>query len=68
MVGDSGMVFVGPSPDCIESFGIKHTARELAVKAGVPVVPGTKGLVDTADQAVREANGLGFPVRSLKAF
>lgn len=63
MVVNAGMVFVGPSPDCIESFGIKHTARELAVKAGVPVVPGTKGLVETMDDAVREAKTLGFPVR-----
>lgn len=63
MVASSGMVFVGPSPECIESFGIKHTARELAIKAGVPVVPGTKGLVETAEDAVREAMTLGFPVR-----
>ena len=57
------MVFVGPSPQSIESFGLKHTARELATKAGVPVVPGTQGLVETEDQAVEESKKLGFPVR-----
>ena len=61
-VADAGMVFVGPSPKCIEDFGIKHTARELASKAVVPIVPGTKGLVKSEDEAIEEANKLGFPV------
>jgi len=56
------MVWVGPSPESIESFGIKHTARDLATRAGVPVVPGTKGLVDSEDEAVTESERLGFPV------
>lgn len=59
------MVFVGPSPESIESFGLKHTARELATKAGVPVVPGTKGLIESEDEAVKESTRLGFPVRDL---
>ncbi|KAL5333206.1 allophanate hydrolase subunit 2-domain-containing protein [Aspergillus crustosus] len=58
----AGLLFVGPSPGAIESFGLKHTARELAVAAGVPVVPGTKGLLETEDAAVEAANGLGYPV------
>ena len=61
-VADSGMVFVGPSPDCIESFGLKHKARELAVKAGVPIVPGSEGLIESVEDAVRESNRLGYPV------
>jgi urea carboxylase len=61
-VADAGMVFCGPSPKCIEDFGIKHTARELAAKADVPIVPGTKGLVNSEDEAVEEAKKLGFPV------
>lgn len=61
-VSDAGMVFVGPSSKCIEDFGIKHTARELAAKADVPIVPGTKGLVNSEDEAVDEAKKLGFPV------
>jgi len=62
-VADAGMVFVGPSPKCIDDFGIKHTARDLAAKADVPIVPGTKGLVGSEDEAVEEAKKLGFPVR-----
>ncbi|KAK6379336.1 hypothetical protein LTS17_006254 [Exophiala oligosperma] len=61
-VTQAGMVFVGPSSKCIEDFGIKHTARELAAKANVPIVPGTKGLVKSEDEAVEEAKKLGFPV------
>lgn len=61
-VAAAGMVFAGPSAECIESFGIKHTARDLATKADVPVVPGTKGLVSSEDEAVEEAQKMGFPV------
>lgn len=58
----AGTVWVGPSPESIEEFGIKHVARELAEKAGVPIVPGTKGLVKDEEDAVRAAEELGFPV------
>jgi urea carboxylase len=58
----AGMVFAGPNSECIESFGIKHTARELATKAEVPIVLGTKGLVRSEDEAVEEAKKMGFPV------
>lgn len=61
-VADANMVFVGPSPKAIEDFGIKHTARALAAAADVPIVPGTKGLVNSEDEAVTEAQNLGFPV------
>ncbi|KAI8936168.1 hypothetical protein NX059_006602 [Plenodomus lindquistii] len=61
-VGEAGIVWVGPSPESIEAFGVKHTARELAEKAHVPIVPGTKGLVENEDNAVEEAERLGFPV------
>jgi urea carboxylase len=62
LVGDAGIVWVGPSPESIEAFGIKHTARVLAEKANVPIVPGTKGLVEDEDAAVKEAEQIGFPV------
>ena len=61
-VSGAGMVWVGPSPESIESFGIKHTARDLAAKAGVPIVPGTKGLIGSEDEAIKESERLGFPV------
>ncbi|KAI9737373.1 MAG: hypothetical protein M1834_009527 [Cirrosporium novae-zelandiae] len=57
----AGMVFVGPSAESIEAFGIKHTARGLAEKAGVPVVPGS-GLVKDQEEALRISNELGFPI------
>lgn len=62
LVKDAGIAWVGPSPEAIDEFGIKHVARELAEKANVPIVPGTKGLVDSAEAAVDAANGLGYPV------
>lgn len=61
-IADAGMVFAGPSPKAIDDFGIKHTARELAAAADVPIVPGTKGLVNSEDDAVTEADKLGYPV------
>ncbi|KAL1955971.1 hypothetical protein VTO42DRAFT_7871 [Malbranchea cinnamomea] len=61
-VADAGMVFVGPRPDAIEAFGLKHRAREMAVAAGVPIVPGTKGLVASTEEAVAAAAQLGYPV------
>ena len=62
MVLEAHMGFVGPSSKCIEDFGIKHTARELAAQADVPIVSGTRGLVDSEDEAVEESEKLGFPV------
>lgn len=63
-VARTGLIFVGPSPESIEAFGLKHTARELATKAGVPIVPGSSGLVKNEDEAVEVAKQLGFPVFS----
>lgn len=62
LVQEAGIAWVGPSPESIEAFGIKHVARGLAQKAGVPIVPGTPGLVDDEDAAVAAAERLGFPV------
>lgn len=62
LVVQAGLVWVGPSPESIDAFGVKHVARELAEKANVPIVPGTKGLVEDEDAAVREAEKIGFPV------
>ena len=61
-VAKAGIRWVGPSPEVIESFGVKHGARGLAEKANVPIVPGTKELVKDEAAAVAEAEKLGFPV------
>ncbi len=57
----AGLAFVGPTPAQIEAFGAKHTARDLAAKAGVPMLAGT-GLLASADEAVAEAERIGLPV------
>ena len=41
---------------------MKHVARELAEKAGVPIVPGTKGLVESEEDALHESERIGYPV------
>jgi urea carboxylase len=61
-VSQAGMVFAGPSAEAMEKFGIKHEARRLAQEAGVPIVPGSKGLVESKEAAVRESERVGFPV------
>ncbi|MET8763474.1 urea carboxylase [Lentzea sp. NPDC004782] len=57
----AGLRFVGPSPEQIAAFGQKHTAREIALAAGVPMLAGT-GLLSSADEAVAEAERIGLPV------
>ncbi|SFA97155.1 urea carboxylase [Cellulomonas marina] len=59
--GAAGLVFVGPTPEQLEVFGAKHTARDAAQAAGVPLLPGT-GLLETLDEAVAAAEAIGFPV------
>ncbi len=54
--------FIGPSPEAMEKLGDKNTAREMAVLAGVPVVPGSDGLLETQEDAIAAARKIGFPV------
>lgn len=54
--------FIGPSPDAMSKLGDKNHAREMAKAANVPVVPGSDGLVENADQALEFAHKVGFPV------
>ncbi|MCL8025278.1 urea carboxylase [Nocardioides bruguierae] len=56
-----GLTFVGPTPDVLRTFGAKHTAREAATAAGVPVFAGT-GILADADEAVAEVEAVGYPV------
>ncbi|PNP96255.1 urea carboxylase [Sphingobium sp. SA916] len=57
----AGIIFIGPTPDNIRTFGLKHSARELAAAHDVPLAPGTDLLRDEA-QAVLAAREIGFPV------
>ena len=58
---DVGCVWLGPTAESIRLFGLKHTARELAEKASVPLCPGTD-LVLTKIDALRESERIGFPL------
>ncbi len=57
----AGLIFVGPTPDQIRRFGLKHESREIAKAAGVPLTPGT-GLLSGLDEAVAAGASLGYPV------
>ncbi|MET0545251.1 MAG: biotin carboxylase N-terminal domain-containing protein, partial [Caulobacterales bacterium] len=57
----AGIVFIGPTIDNIRAFGLKHTARDLAKAADVPLAAGTDLLLD-AEAAVAAAENIGFPV------
>ncbi|WP_416976605.1 5-oxoprolinase/urea amidolyase family protein [Streptomyces sp. T028] len=58
---DAGIVFVGPTPEQLELFGAKHTARAAAEAAGVPLAPGT-GLLPDLAEALARAEAVGYPV------
>ena len=58
----AGITFIGPSGDVIRAMGNKAAARKLMQSAGVPVVPGSDGAVDTAEQAKALADSIGYPV------
>ncbi len=58
----SGFEFIGPSPQAMEKLGDKNTARAMAVASGVPVVPGSDGLIDDDATAITVAREIGFPV------
>ena len=61
-VADAGMVFIGPPPLAIEKMGDKVEARKLMAAAGVPVVPGSPGTLETEDEVRAVANKIGFPI------
>lgn len=58
---ESGITFIGPEPEQMEVFALKHTARDMARKAGVPLLPGTD-LITTLEDAVEQAAQIGYPV------
>jgi urea carboxylase len=57
----AGLTFIGPTPQNIRAFGLKHTARELARQACLPLMAGSELLADE-QAAVREADRVGYPV------
>ena len=56
----NGIVFIGPTPEQMRDFGLKHTARQIAAANGVPMLPGS-GLLKDVDDALRAAATVGYP-------
>ncbi len=59
---ESNIKFIGPSPDSIRKMGDKAFAKETMKKVGVPVVPGSEGVVNDVDEAKKIAAEIGYPV------
>lgn len=56
------VTFIGPSPEAIQKMGIKDVARETMREAGVPIVPGSSGVVEDEQEALTISREIGFPV------
>lgn len=57
-----GITFIGPPVKAIQRMGAKALARETMIKAGVPVVPGSEGIIEDTSQALQLAGEIGYPV------
>ncbi|MCW2284935.1 urea carboxylase [Rhodoblastus acidophilus] len=55
------IAFIGPRPEHLRAFGLKHTARDIAQKAGAPLLPGTS-ILETVEDALAAAETIGYPV------
>src|SRR5580693_794410 len=61
-VTQAGLTFIGPPAEAIKKMGSKTAARQIAIAAGAPVVPGTEAAIKSMDQARATAQNLGYPV------
>ena len=59
---DHGIKFIGPTPEMINAMGDKITAKNTMIAAGVPVVPGVDGLLESVEHAKKSAKEVGYPV------
>ena len=62
MCDEIGIKFIGPKPEIIELMGNKSKAKETMKSVGVPVVPGSDGLIYTMQEAINISNQIGYPV------
>jgi acetyl-CoA carboxylase biotin carboxylase subunit len=62
IVNSCELTWIGPSPDIIRRMGDKNRARQTAMAAGVPVIPGSQGVLATVEEAVVVAREMGYPV------
>ena len=58
----SGIAFIGPKPDVIRTMGLKQRARAAMKAAGVPILPGSEGILASVEEASQTAEQIGFPV------
>src|SRR4029077_11988950 len=58
---DEGIVFIGPSPEVIDQMVDKVKARQIMKAAGVPVVPGSAGILTSEDEVVQTEESIGYP-------
>ena len=58
----SGITFIGPRPEVIRTMGLKQLAREAMKESGVPILPGSQGVVKSTEEALALAEGIGYPV------
>ena len=61
-VKEAGLIFIGPEPEVIDLLGDKIQARKSAMKAGMPVTPGTEDPVATEAEALQAAEKIGYPI------
>lgn len=59
---DSGIKFIGPKPNVIRTMGLKQCARQAMKEAGIPVLPGSDGVLSGPDEALELAQQIGYPV------
>ena len=59
---DSGITFIGPRPQVIRTMGMKQLAREAMKKAGIPILPGSAGILKSAEEGLALAEEIGYPV------
>jgi acetyl-CoA carboxylase, biotin carboxylase subunit len=60
--GEHGIKFIGPTPEMIRKMGDKMTAKETMIAAGVPVIPGSEGLLQSVEEAKKLSKQMGLPV------
>jgi acetyl-CoA carboxylase, biotin carboxylase subunit len=62
LVEDCGLIFIGPNSDVIELMGNKINARRKMIEAGVPVIPGSVGAIESVDEGITIAKTIGYPL------
>ncbi len=58
----SGLTFIGPPPSVIRRMGLKQVARAAMEESGVPILPGSKGILNSLEEAIETAESIGYPV------